>query len=137
MVLNQESKRKIKGKEIERNMLVHRQFLTYTTMSIVYIRDGFQLSFFCGRKLFQQFVVDVQANYEQKKLNWARTYQYTLRFKLYQGLQDAIMHNRHNGKNNRPLGCKLILSFSHVGSFRFMTQLFQDTIAIFFLFKNL
>jgi len=31
------------------------------------------------------------------------------------------MHNRHNGKNNRPLGYKLILSFSHVGSFRFMT----------------
>jgi len=75
-------------------------------------------------------VVDAWANCEQRKLNWARTHQHTLRSELYQGLQDAAMHNRHDGEDVGPLGCKLILSFSHVGSSRFITQLFQDTMAI-------
>ena len=40
------------------------------------------------------------------------------------------MHDRHDGEDIGPLGCKLILSSSHVGSPRFMTQLFQDAMAI-------
>ena len=89
-----------------------------------YVRDGSQLSLFYGGKLFQQFVVDTWANYEQRKLNWARTHQHTLRSELYQGLQDAAVHDRHDGEDVRVLGCKLILPSSHVGSPRFMTQLF-------------
>jgi len=89
-----------------------------------YVRDGPQLSLFYGGKLFQQFVVDTWANYEQRKLNWARTHQHTLRSELYQGLQDAAVHDRHDGEDVRPLEHKLILPSSHVGSPRFMTQLF-------------
>ena len=40
------------------------------------------------------------------------------------------MDDRHDGEDIRPLECKLILSSSHVGSSRFMTQLFQDAMAI-------
>ena len=95
-----------------------------------HVRDSPQLSLFYGGKLFQQFVVDAWANCKQRKLNWTRTHQYTLRSELYQGLQDAAIHNRYGGEDIRYLGCKLILSSSHVGSPRFITQLFQDAIAI-------
>jgi len=40
------------------------------------------------------------------------------------------VHDRHDRKDIGPLGCKLILPSSHVGSPRFMTQLFQDAMAI-------
>ena len=75
-------------------------------------------------------MVDAWANCEQRKLNWARTHQHTLRSELYQVLQDAAVHDRHDGEDIGPLGCKLILLSSYVGSPRFMTQLFQDTMAI-------
>ena len=103
---------------------------TYYYVYYLYIRDGPQLPLFYSGKLFQQFIVDIQANYKQRKLNWARTHQHTLRSELYQGLQDAAVHNRHDREDVRPLGHKLILPSSHVDSSRFMTQLFQDAIAI-------
>ena len=40
------------------------------------------------------------------------------------------MHDRHDGEDVRVLEHKLILPSSHVGSSRFMTQLFQDAMAI-------
>ena len=40
------------------------------------------------------------------------------------------MYDRHDGEDVGPLGHKLILPSSHVGSPRFMTQLFQDAMAI-------
>jgi len=40
------------------------------------------------------------------------------------------MHNRHDGEDIGPLGHKLILFSSHIRSPRFMTQLFQDAMAI-------
>ena len=70
----------------------------------LHIRDGPQPPLFYGGKLFQQFVVDAWANCEQRKLNWARTHQYTLRSELYQGLQDAAVHDRHNEEDIGPLG---------------------------------
>ena len=96
----------------------------------LYGRDGPQLPLFYGGKLFQQFVVDAWANCEQRKLNWARTHQHTLRSELYQELQDAAVHDRHNREDIGPLEHKLILFSSHIGSSRFITQLFQDAMAI-------
>jgi len=90
----------------------------------LHVRDGPQLPLFYGGKLFQQFVVDAWANCEQRKLNWARTHQHTLRSELYQRLQDAAVHDRYNGEDVGPLGYKLILPSSYIGSPRFMTQLF-------------
>jgi len=87
----------------------------------LHVRDSSQPPLFYGGKLFQQFVVDAWANCEQRKLNWARTHQHTLRSELYQGLQDGAVHDMHDGEDVGPLICKLILSSSHVGSPRFMT----------------
>ena len=75
----------------------------------LHVRDGPQPPLFYGGKLFQQFVVDAQANCEQRKLNWTRTHQHTLRSELYQGLQDAAVHDRHDGEDIGPLGHKLVL----------------------------
>jgi len=96
----------------------------------LHVRDGPQPPLFYSGKLFQQFVVDVWANCEQRKLNWARTHQHTLRSELYQRLQDAAVHDKHDEEDVRPLGRKLILPSSYVGSSRFMIQLFQDAMAI-------
>jgi len=96
----------------------------------LHVRDGPQSPLLYGGKLFQQFVVDAWVNCEQRRLNWARTHQHTLRSELYQGLQDAAVHDRHDREDIRVLGHKLILSSSHVGSLRSMTQLFQDAMAI-------
>jgi len=49
----------------------------------LHVRDSPQSPLFYGGKLFQQFVVDAWANCKQRKLNWARTYQHTLRSELY------------------------------------------------------
>ena len=103
----------------------------------LHVRDGPQLLLFYGGKLFQQFVVDTWANCEQRKLNWARTHQHTLRSELYQGLQDAAVHDRHDGENIGPLGHKLILPSFHVRSPRFMTQLFQLLIVLTLYHKSL
>jgi len=65
----------------------------------LHVRDGPQLSLFYGGKLFQQFVVDAWANCEQRKLNWARTHQHTLRSELYQRLQDTAVHDRPDGED--------------------------------------
>ena len=113
----------MQGKEMGRNELTHRWSLIDATMPIVFMSE-MVLSHLYGGKLFQQFVVDAWANCEQRRLNWARTHQHTLRSELYQGLQDAVVHDRHDGENVRVLGHKLILPSSYVGSSRFMTQLF-------------
>jgi len=40
------------------------------------------------------------------------------------------VHDRHDREDVGPLGYKLILLSSHVGSPRFITQLFQDAMTI-------
>jgi len=113
-----ENARQRDGEERARSQVVaDRCYYAYR----LHVRDSPQLPLFYGGKLFQQFVVDAWANCEQRKLNWARTHQHTLRSELYQGLQDAAVHNRHDGEDVGPLGHKLILPSSHVGSPRFIT----------------
>ena len=102
----------------------------------LHVREGPQLPLFYSRKLFQQFVVDTWANCEQRKLNQTRTYQHTFRSELYQGLQDTAIYNRYNGKDTRPLRHKIIIIIFYVGNPRFITQLFQNTIAIYRYFHK-
>ena len=77
-------------------------------------------------KLFQQYVVDAWAQIEQAKLSWARFNQSTLRAEVYSGLADAIGH----GESLNQIGKCYILPSSHVGSPRFMQQLYQDSMGI-------
>jgi hypothetical protein len=43
-----------------------------------------------GKKLLQQYIVDVYAKVEEERLNFIRFNQKQLRAELYQGLRDAI-----------------------------------------------
>ncbi|PIA50577.1 hypothetical protein AQUCO_01200042v1 [Aquilegia coerulea] len=79
-----------------------------------------------GGPLFQQFVVDAWAAYEQNKLYYLRTNQHELRAEVYSGLTDIV----HNGENPSQLGKRFILPSSHLGSPRHMYEIYQDSMAI-------
>ncbi|PIA25852.1 hypothetical protein AQUCO_10700003v1 [Aquilegia coerulea] len=100
-----------------------------------------QLEYFCYRlfersteysailragPLFQQFLVDAWAAYEQNKLYFLRTNQHELRAEVYSGLTDIV----HNGEDPNHLGKKFILPSSHLGSPRHMYEIYQDSMAI-------
>jgi len=73
------------ARQRDREEQAHSQVVSDTCYYAYYlhVRDGPQPPLFYGRKLFQQFVVDAWANCEQRKLNWARIHQHTLRSELY------------------------------------------------------
>ena len=83
-----------------------------------------------GGNLFQQFVVDAWASVEQSTLNWVKKHQKELRADAYSGLRDAVLGDRDNNLNLAHHGQRIVLPSSFVGSERFMTQLFQDAMAI-------
>jgi hypothetical protein len=83
-----------------------------------------------GGNLFQQFVVDAWASVEQNTLNWIRHHQRELRADVYSGLQDAVLGDRDNNLNLAEHGQRIILPSSFSGGERYMTQLFQDSMAI-------
>jgi hypothetical protein len=79
-----------------------------------------------SRRLFQQLCVDMAAQIEGNRLSWLRNNQDKLRADSYKGLTDSIRRNdvlENTGK-------KVILPSSHMGSDRYMQQLFQDAMAI-------
>jgi hypothetical protein len=83
-----------------------------------------------GGNLFQQFVVDAWASVEQSNLNWIKNNQKELQADVYSGLRDAVLGDRDNNLNLAEHGQRIILPSTFVGSERFMTQLFQDAMAI-------
>jgi len=93
-------------------------------------RPGEQPLLLRGGNLFQQFVVDAWASVEQSTLNWIKHHQKELQADVYSGLRDAVLGDRDNNFNLAEHGQRIILPSSFVGSERFMTQLFQDAMAI-------
>ena len=93
-------------------------------------RPGEQPLLLLGGNLFQQFVVDAWASVEQSNLNWVKNHQKELRSDVYSGLRDAVLGDADNNLNLAQHGQRVILPSSFVGSERFMTQLFQDAMAI-------
>ena len=79
-----------------------------------------------GGRLFLQWVVDVYARIEQCRLNYIKNNQRKIRSEVYQGLVDAI----NNNTSLEDIGRKVILPSTHIGSPRFMIQLYQDAMAI-------
>ncbi|XP_077237222.1 uncharacterized protein LOC143878892 [Tasmannia lanceolata] len=78
--------------------------------------------------LFQQFVVDAYTAIEEQRLLWVRQNQEQVRGEVYQGLQDAIESGDHDASS---IGQRLILPSSLTGGHRYMTQAFQDAMAIY------
>ena len=83
-----------------------------------------------GGNLFHQFVVDAWDSVEQSTLNWIKHHQKELCADVYSGLQDAVLGDRDNNLNLAEHGQRIILPSTFMGSERFMTQLFQDAMAI-------
>ena len=83
-----------------------------------------------GGNLFHQFVVDAWDSVEQSTLNWIKHHQKELRADVYSGLRDAVLGDRDNNLNLAEHGQCIILPSTFMGSERFMTQLFQDAMAI-------
>ena len=79
-------------------------------------------------RLFQQYVVDIWAICDQARLDWARHNQATLRADLYNGVADAVMGS--NQPADARIGRRIILPSSHLGSSRFISHCYQDSMAI-------
>ncbi|KAG5561407.1 hypothetical protein RHGRI_004441 [Rhododendron griersonianum] len=79
-----------------------------------------------GRKLFQEFLVDVWASTEQNRLTFHKFNQGKLRAELYQDLRDIGPGDL--GPNQ--IGQRVVLPSSFTGSPRHMFEIFQDSMAI-------
>ena len=79
-----------------------------------------------GRRLFQQFLVDIYCKIETERLSFLRREQKTLRADSYQIMRDAILLDDCDPCS---IGQKYILPSSFVGGPRYMHERNQDAIA--------
>ncbi|CAG8579322.1 24309_t:CDS:2, partial [Cetraspora pellucida] len=78
-------------------------------------------------RLFHQYVVNQYAKIEQNRLLWQRMNLHAIRAELYQGLADAVADDFQDLTN---IGRRIILPSSFTGGSRYMSQCYQDAIAI-------
>jgi len=90
-------------------------------------RNYFNLLFY-GGKLFQQYLVYAYARYQANRMTYMRNNQKTLRVESYKGLLDHISNISRD--NNVRIGNIFILPSSFVGGPRFMSKLYQDSMAM-------
>lgn len=98
--------------------------------SEIMVREG-QLSLLhYGRRLFQQYLVDMCAKIESERLLYIRTHQTDLRSETYSGLRDALFAADGRSINNDPneIGkpAHVLLSSSFVGGPRYRMERLQD-----------
>ena len=84
---------------------------------------------FYDKRLFQQYLIDAWAIYDQNKCDWIRSYQKNLRADLYNSIADALIQTNTESLNLANLG-KRIPPSSFIGGDRWMMQLCKDSIAI-------
>ncbi|PIA51519.1 hypothetical protein AQUCO_01100400v1 [Aquilegia coerulea] len=117
----------VTGKE-KKNRLTQLQYFCYR----LFERTTEYSALFRAGLLFQQFIVDAWASYEQNRLYWIRTHQADLRCDVYSGLTDIVT----NGHNPNDIGKKSILPSTHLGSPRHMYEIYQDSMAITRYYKH-
>jgi hypothetical protein len=88
-------------------------------------------------RLGHQYWVDAYATIEQSRLRWFSGHQDNIRADTYQGLTDhlaeAIINTATKGTEaiiTAPVGQRVILPSSHIGSPRFIKKIYQDAIAL-------
>ncbi|XP_078431629.1 uncharacterized protein LOC144703317 [Wolffia australiana] len=97
------------------------QFYAYHFM----VHDSSTVLHLSGR-LFQEYVVDAYAKFEESRLHWIRCNQSTLRSSLYRGLVDQVATDNVV----MPAGRMIILPPSFTSGPRYMQGLYQDAMAI-------
>ena len=81
-----------------------------------------------GGRLTQQYIVEAWSIIEDAQLKWIRDNQKTLRRDMYLGVVDALAQDTNINLSN--ISKCFILPSSYVGSSCFMSQCFQDSMAI-------
>ena len=84
-------------------------------------RVGVFNQFFHGRRLFQQYLLDMWAKIHQYELKWITQNQKTIRAELYQGIVDAAETN-----DLENVGQKVILPSAHTASPRWYFERYQE-----------
>lgn len=84
--------------------------------------------FTSGRKLFQEWLIDMYCKMETNRLGFFRRNQAHIRADMYQGVQDAIAAG--DMVRGGDVGRRIILPSTFIGGHRHMVQLYQDAMAI-------
>ena len=79
----------------------------------------------CAGALFQEWIVIQWAKTEQERLLWVRTHQDTIRRELYDNVVQASLQPVQGR-----IGTRVVLPSSFVGGPRYMSQMYQDGMAI-------
>lgn len=111
------------SKRRQRNWLTIREWLAFRIQS----RAEEAQTLLCSRRLYQQFLVDGFIMVESERLNWLRKNQSKLRVSKYRSLNESDHQIQTQGSNK---GKRVILPGTHVGSRRYMNQLYFDGMAI-------
>lgn len=123
---------RLRNLSLNQNRVKRLTLLKYTRHRIHRRQFNFNIVTKAG-KLFQQYLVDMYVRIEKTRLDYIRFHQNELRADLYQGLADA--HRLNLEQNYGPLdanrvGRFYVLPSSFVGGPRYMTELYQDAMAI-------
>jgi hypothetical protein len=111
------------SKSRKRNWLSIREWFAFRIQS----RTKEAQTLLCSRRLYQQFLVDGFTMLESERINWLRKNQSKLRVSKYRSLNETDHHTQTQGSAK---GKRVILPSSHVGSRRYMDQLYFDGMAI-------
>ena len=78
-------------------------------------------------RLWHQYVVDMYAKIEHRRMHYYRSNQRQLRVELYSGMADTLQQDvgENNDELARTLGRRVILPSSHTGSPRYVTFFFK------------
>ncbi|OMO58886.1 DNA helicase [Corchorus capsularis] len=112
-----------KAKEISRKHVTMREFYVFRIQQR--LKEAHTL-LIAGR-LFQQYLVDAFSCVERQRLDYIRSNQNKLRSEIFQGIKDAVVRGDIHGS---AIGKRIILPSSFTGGPRYLTQKYQDTIAI-------
>lgn len=99
-----------------------RQYYCYLLQSR---KDAFN-QFLHGKRLFQQYILDMWAKIQQFELIWVRNNQKKIRSDLYLGVVDAIQA----GDDLNKIGKKIFLPSYHTSSPRWYYERYKDALSI-------
>jgi hypothetical protein len=107
----------------KRDRIITQMYYRY----LIYTRSNTFNIKYRGGRLFQQWLVDVQAAVERERLDYLDIYQSDLRIENYYNLQERLGQDT---ANPAAIGKVAILPFFFLSGDRAMQQLFQDSMCL-------
>ncbi|CAN7101255.1 unnamed protein product [Brassica rapa subsp. narinosa] len=109
--------------KIKREYMTMREYFAHQIQT----RPSEGMTIIKSGRLFHQYIVDVYTATEQERLRFIRLNQKQLRAELYTNVCDAL---ESGDTDARKVGRKVILPSSFTGSPRYMSEKYQDAMAI-------